>query len=111
MLGLEQCCLTAPVDIPLRIVVGLIAAALHAAWILPAIGRHSPGLIGLAWVVSVWICRAGLVAAGFTEAILPATVLEAIILTLALSAHEGTPLGRSTGPLAARARTSPRCFG
>ncbi len=65
----------------------LVAAALHAAWILPATRRAHPLLVGLAWSVTLFTCRSGLAAAGFRDhAFLCALVVETIILALALTA-------------------------
>lgn len=90
-LGVDRLWLTETGDAPLPFVAAAVAAALHAAWILPAFHRDSPALIGLAWLASVWACRAGLVAAGFDDAVLPATLLETITLAIALNACDGSP--------------------
>lgn len=90
-LGIDRLWLTETGDAPLPFVAATVAAALHAAWILPALRRDSPALIGLAWLTSLWACRAGLIAAGFADAMLPAAALETMTLALALSAGDRSP--------------------
>lgn len=90
-LGIDRLWLTETGDAPLPFVALAVAAALHAAWILPALRRDSSALIGLAWLTSLWACRAGLTAAGFADAMLPAIAVEAMTLALALSACESSP--------------------
>ena len=92
-LGIDRLWLTETGAAPLPFVSLAVATALHAAWILPTFRLDSPALIGLTWLTSVWACRAGLVAAGFSASTLPAFALEAIALSLALNAGERTPWG------------------
>jgi hypothetical protein len=90
-LGLERIWLTGTGQPPAPIAALAVAAALHAAWAIPAASRNHPLLVSLAWTVSVWTCRGGLIASGFSEGLLPAAALETIALALALSAAEAAP--------------------
>lgn len=87
-LGLEPLAVPLPDDVPPRLWMATIAAALHAAWILPAFLRRAPALVAVAWLVCVAAARAGFVVAGFSTPLSAAVVLEGIVLALALSATE-----------------------
>jgi hypothetical protein len=66
-----------------------VAAAMHAAWILPATLRRQPVVVGLAGLVTWSFCRDGLVASGFQAGAWSyAVVLEGLILALALGHSE-----------------------
>lgn len=68
-------------DLPSAIV---IAAALHAAWVVPAVLGRQRFLTAAGWLVTVGFCRTGLRASGFdSSAGWYALVLESIVLAIA----------------------------
>lgn len=86
--GLDQLWLAEtgqPAD-PVAVLV--VAMALHAAWILPAASRAHSLLVSLAWLVSLSMCRAGFIASGSSRGLVPAAVVETLVLALALSGGE-----------------------
>jgi len=70
----------------------IAAAALHAAWVLPAQTGRRPVLVAVAWLITAGLTSDGLTAAGVeTGAAVNALLLEGIVLALAASSAPVQP--------------------
>jgi hypothetical protein len=91
-LGFDRLWMLHAGESPSRAATLAIAAALHAAWIVPASRRIQPFLVTTTWLVTLSVCSDGLRAIGFADGALSyALVLHTVLLLIALSASERAP--------------------